>query len=104
MISAEELRVEQKNVAEEWSMQAMDHCEVIGKDLEKHIKNINSHKSFDYIICRGKIKRKDENGNLTDFFGLDMAMYVTNILKQNGYTVNCIYDKTNCNGKYTICW
>jgi hypothetical protein len=104
MISAEELRLGQKNAAEEWSKQAMDHCEIIGKDLEKHIKNINSHKSFDYIICRGKIKRKDEHGNLTDFFDLDMAIYVTNILKQNGYTVNCVYEKTNYNGKYTICW
>ena len=104
MISADELRTEQKNAAEEWSKQAIDLCEIISKDLENHVKNINSHKSFEYLICRGKIKRKDENRNLIDFFGLDMAMYVTNILKQNGYTVNCIYDKTNCNGKYTICW
>lgn len=104
MITAEDLRAKQILASEEWHQTAANLCETISKDLEEHVKSINCPKSLVYIICRGKIKRKDENGNFIDFFDLSMSTYVINILKQNGYTVNCTYDKTNCNGKFVICW
>ncbi len=108
MISADALLAKQKELAE--TVEAEAHSKVydevlpvIYSDVTQYAMSHLTAREIRYDIRHGNVIRHDGTGDSV-MFTLVLMSRVCDALGKFGYDANCSYDKTECNGTFTIKW
>lgn len=108
MIRADELLAKQKELAE--TVEAEAHSKVydevlpvIYSDVTQYAMSHLTAREIRYDIRHGNVIRHDGTGDSV-MFTLELMSRVCDALGKFGYDANCSYDKTECNGTFTIKW
>lgn len=108
MIRADELLAKQKELAE--TVEAEAHSKVydevlpvIYSDVTQYAMSHLTAREIRYDIRHGNVIRHDGTGDSV-MFTLVLMSRVCDALGKFGYDANCSYDKTECNGTFTIKW
>ena len=108
MIRADELLAKQKELAE--TVEAEAHSKVydevlpvIHSDVTQYAMSHLTAREIRYDIRHGNVIRHDGTGD-SIMFTLELMSRVCDALGKFGYDANCSYDKTECNGTFTIKW
>lgn len=108
MIRADELLAKQKELAE--TVEAEAHSKVydevlpvIQSDVTQYAMSHLTVREIRYDIRHGNVIRHDGTGDSV-MFTLELMSRVCDALGKFGYDANCSYDKTECNGTFTIKW
>ena len=108
MIRADVLLAKQKALAETVEAEANSKVydevlPVIYSDVTQYaMKNLTA-REFRYDIRHGQVIRHDGAGDSV-MFTLELMSRVCDALGKYGYDANCSYDKSECNGTFTIKW
>lgn len=108
MIRADELLVKQKALAETVEAEANSKVydevlPVICFDVTQYAMSHLTAREIRYDIRHGNVIRHDGTGDSV-MFTLVLMSRVCDALGKFGYDANCSYDKTECNGTFTIKW
>lgn len=108
MIHADVLLAKQKELAEtveaETNSKVYDEVlPVICSDVTQYAMKNLSAREIRYDIRHGQVIRHDGTDESV-MFTLDLMSRVCDALRKFGYDANCGYDKTECNGTFTIKW
>ena len=108
MIRADELLVKQKALAETVETEANSKVydevlPVICFDVTQYAMSHLTAREIRYDIRHGNVIRHDGTGD-SIMFTLELMSRVCDALGKFGYDANCSYDKTECNGTFTIKW
>ena len=108
MIRADELLAKQKELAE--TVEAEAHSKVydevlpvIYSDVTQYAMSHLTAREIRYDIRHGNVIRHDGTGDSV-MFTLVLMSRVCDALGKFGYDANCNYDKSECNGTFTIKW
>ena len=108
MIRADELLIKQKALAETVEAEANSKVydevlPVICFDVTQYAMSHLTAREIRYDIRHGNVIRHDGTGDSV-MFTLVLMSRVCDALGKFGYDANCSYDKTECNGTFTIKW
>jgi hypothetical protein len=108
MIRADELLVKQKALAETVEAEANSKVydevlPVICFDVTQYAMSHLTAREIRYDIRHGNVIRHDGTGDSV-MFTLVLMSRVCDALGKFGYDANCSYDKSECNGTFTIKW
>lgn len=108
MISADALLAKQKELAE--TVEAEAHSKVYDEvlpilysDVTQYAMSHLTAREIRYDIRHGQVIRHDGTGDSV-MFTLVLMSRVCDALGKFGYDANCNYDKSECNGTFTIKW
>lgn len=108
MIRADALLAKQKALAETVEAKTNskvydDVLPVIYSDVTQYaMKNLTA-REIRYDIRHGQVIRHDGAGDSV-IFTLELMSRVCDALRKFGYDADCSYDKSECNGTFTIKW
>ncbi len=108
MISADAILAKQKELAETAEAEAHskvydDVLPVLCSDVTQYAMSHLTAREIKYDIRHGQVIRHDGTGD-SIMFTLELMSRVCDALGKFGYDANCSYDKTECNGTFTIKW
>lgn len=108
MIRADALLAKQKQLAEtveaEKNSKVYDEVlPVIYSDVTQYAMSHLTAREIQYEIRHGQVIRHDGTG-VSVMFTLELMSMVCDALGKYGYDANCSYDKSECNGTFTIKW
>ena len=108
MIRADVLLAKQKELAENVEAEANskvydDVLPVIYSDVTQYAMSHLTAREIKYDIRHGQVIRHDGTGDSV-MFTLELMSRVCDALGKYGYDANCSYDKSECNGTFTIKW
>lgn len=108
MIRADELLAKQKELAETVEAEANSKVydevlPILYSDVTQYAMSHLTAREIRYDIRHGNVIRHDGTGDSV-MFTLVLMSRVCDALGKFGYDANCSYDKTECNGTFTIKW
>lgn len=108
MIRADALLAKQKQLAETVEAEANSKVydevlPVIYSDVTQYAMSHLTAREIKYDIRHGQVIRHEGTGDSV-MFTLELMSRVCDALGRYGYDANCSYDKTECNGTFTIKW
>lgn len=108
MISADVLLAKQKELAETVEAEANSKVydevlPILYSDVTQYAMSHLTAREIRYDIRHGNVIRHDGTGDSV-MFTLVLMSRVCDALGKFGYDANCNYDKTECNGTFTIKW
>lgn len=108
MISADVLLAKQKELAETVEAEANSKVydevlPILHSDVTQYAMSHLTAREIRYDIRHGNVIRHDGTGDSV-MFNLRLMSRVCDALGKFGYDANCNYDKTECNGAFTIKW
>lgn len=108
MISADALLAKQKQLAETAEAEANSKVydevlPILYSDVTQYAMSHLTAREIKYDIRHGQVLHHEGTGDSV-MFTLELMSRVCDALGKYGYDANCSYDKSECNGTFTIKW